>query len=110
MFDHNCLYHMPLVQIRDKFHDNPFPIIYSSQFWNFMENDWIEMIVAIRIYPHQDRIAIKMLKRDNDKFMTVILKYPELRILKRIWDCGNEMFNTAIKFYLTDLYRLLSNG
>lgn len=105
MFNQTCLYEKPLIQIREKFEgDIPehFLEIHSSQFWYHMDSDFIDKIVAMRVYPYQDYVVLKIRPCGSTEFVSVILKDPELRILKRIWDCNNLEFNRAIKSYIHD--------
>src|SRR6185295_19204447 len=103
MFDQTCLYEKPLIQMRQHFKgDLPdhFRTMYSSQFWYYIDNDFIEKIVAMRVYPYQNCIAIKLKPRGQNEYLSIMLKDAELRILKRIWDCGNNGFNFAIRCYM----------
>ena len=105
MFDHNCLSSRPLIQMRNNFKgDTPdeFQTMYSSQFWYYLDNDFIDKIVAMRVYPYQNCVVLKLRQRNSylGEWISVIVKEPELRILKRIWDCGNDGFNFAVKYYL----------
>lgn len=103
MFDLARLYEKPLIQMRKYFiGDLPehFIEMYSSQFWYHIDSGFIDKIVAMRVYPYQNCIALKFRPRDSAEFVSVLLKEPQLRILKIIWDCGHLGFNYAIKYYL----------
>src|ERR1041385_9183449 len=103
MFDQTCLYDKPLIQMRQSFKgDLPesFRTLYSSQFWFYLDNDFIEKVVTLRVYPYQNCIALKLKPRGPREFLNIMLKDPELRILKRVWDCGNAGFNIALKYYM----------
>jgi len=101
MFSRKCLYDKPLIEIRDEFRGAPdnFQELWPSQFWFYLDNNFIEKIVAIRVFSYQDRIAFKILPRNSKTYTNIILRDAELRILKRIWDCGHKGFNYAIKEY-----------
>jgi hypothetical protein len=103
MFNAKCLYKKPLIQIRSKFtgFPNNFDIIYSAQFWYYLDSDLIETIVAMRVYPHNNYVALKLRERGSKKFISIVIKEPELRILHTIWECKNEGFNYGIEYYLT---------
>lgn len=103
MFNQTCLYEKPLIQMRNGIYDaipEEFLEMYSSQFWYHMDSDFIDKIVAMRVYPYQDIAVFKLRPKGAKEFVSIVLKEPELRILKRIWDCGNSDFNRAIKYYL----------
>jgi len=103
MFDSSALYKKPLIQTRQEFIGSLpdyFSPMTSEQFWFYLDNDLIEKIVAMRVYPQQNSIAFKLLPRGSHNYVSIMLSTPELRILKRIWDCGRGDFNTAIKYYL----------
>lgn len=102
MFNRKCLYNKALLERREEYKGVPdfFEEMWSSQFWFFLDNDFIEKIVAIRIFPYQDRIALKLLPRNTKSYTNLIIREPELRILKRIWECGHKGFNSMLMEYM----------
>lgn len=104
MFSRKNLYNKPLIQIRNKPNYDNLPsflsFITSAKFLNNMNHNSIEKIVAMRSYAKQDIIAFKIKYYNTSHFVSVIMKHPELMILKIIWDCNHSGFNFAIKNYL----------
>ena len=102
-FDKYNLYHKPLIQMRNS-HKAAFPShfqpLHNSQLWSYMENGLIEKIVAMRTYANINIIVLKIKPIDCNEFVSGVIKNPELRILKAIWDCQQPGFNFAIKYYL----------
>lgn len=101
MFNRKCLHKKPLIEVRHDFKGVPafFDEIWPTQFWFYLDNDFIDTIVAMRVFPYQDRIAFKLLPRGTNKFANLLLRNAELRCLKRIWDCGHKGFNYGIMSY-----------
>lgn len=89
--------------MREDFNGVPdhFQLMHSTQFWFYLDNDFIEKIVALRVFPYQDRIALKILPRNSHMFISVLIRDTELRILKRLWDCEHTALNEVLKEYLT---------
>lgn len=89
--------------MRNKFKgDMPvdFQPMFSSQFWYYLDSNFIDKIVAMRVYPYQNCVVLKIRPKNATSYVSVVLNEPELRILKRIWDCGNDGFNFGVKYYL----------
>lgn len=103
MFSRKRILDRPLVQTRSDYKGVPddFNKMFSTQFWFYIENDCFEKIVAIRTYGYQDFIAFKVKFYNHQKYTSILLKEPELRILKRLWECGHDGINVALKEYIT---------
>jgi len=103
MFSKDCIMDKPLIQTRDEYRGVPdnFQQIWSAQFWFYLDQDFIDKIVAVRVYPYQDYIVFKLLPRGATVYTNLVLRNAELRILKRLWECNHPGVNFALKEYLT---------
>lgn len=79
---------------------NSFERMLSTQLWYYFESDMLEKVVALRVYPYQNYMAMKVKFKYAAKYISISLSEPELRILKCLWDCGHEKINEAIRSYL----------
>ena len=104
MFDNSCIYPEVLAQkmiVPAQFPDS-FESVKSDYFWRTIEYDAVEEIVAIRAYPADNVIAIKLMYRDEKKYKSIYIHKPELRVLKHIWDCHHKSTDGLISFYLAN--------
>lgn len=79
------------------------PIEYTSSsdyLYMSIETDRIYKIYAARVLPFHDIIALKIQYKDDDGPMSEIVMRPEICLLKKIWDCGNQSFNKGIIHYI----------
>ena len=105
MFNRLNLYDKPLIEIRaaDKTDFPPFVFTcHSSEMWSHMEAGRIEKIIAMRVYANQNCIVFKMRLHSGLYYVSRALMNPELRILKLIYDQGQEKFCFGIKHYLSN--------
>lgn len=73
---------------------------WSSEFLSHLTDDRIDKIIAIRFYPIQNCIALKIKYRDKNYYISELLHSPKLKILKLFWDSGDIKIKNRIEEYV----------
>lgn len=101
MFDRNKLYDNPLIQTKNT---NNFPTFlrhcYPNQIALAIEYNRIEKIVAMRVFPQQNKVAFKIKYFHDKNFHSELIENIKLDTLKIIHDLNHDAFCFAIKYYL----------